>query len=49
MLGNRRLLLNYHLLVHLIVPVRLLSLVLIFQEEVRAVVFLPTIVLAFAL
>lgn len=48
MLGIRRLLLNYRLVVHLIVLVHLLFLVLIILEEVRAVVYLLAIVLEFA-
>lgn len=48
MLGNRRLLLNYHLVVHSIVLVHLLFLVLIILEEVRAVVYLLVIVLEVA-
>ena len=48
MLGNRRLLLNYHLVVHSIALVHLLFLVLIILEEVRAVVYLLAIVLEVA-
>jgi hypothetical protein len=48
MLGNRPLLLNYHLVVHSIALVHLLFLVLIILEEVRAVVYLLAIVLEVA-
>jgi hypothetical protein len=47
-LGNRRLLLNYHLVFHSIVLVHLLFLALIILEEVRAVVYLLVIVLEVA-